>query len=304
MAPLRIFQADAFTSVAFTGNPAAICLLDNSGDASRPWPISDDDMRNIAAEMNLSETAFVTPAEHGDWASSSRFLLRWFTPQVEVSLCGHATLATAALLFFKLGNVSSKLVFSTMSGDLDAERDGERGVALTMPTFEVGPIDAAGLSSSELSAILNAALGDAAASAPGNRVMYAASRKRILVHLDDDVLGRKGLEALAPDHVAMKKVHDGSRVSSVTVTTRGGAAPYDFISRHFSPWIGIPEDPVTGSAHSYISTYWRDVLKKKEFFARQASKRGGDLQITLLENDAMRIVGETVFVLSGELNIN
>lgn len=211
-----------------------------------------------------------------------------------------ATLATAGILFNDLAHGAALLRFQTLSGELVAERASDGGVAMYLPTFATGPIEAAGIPAGELAAVLAAVLGAGEGAARAHRVNYVPARKRILLHVDD-AQGRAAVEALRPDVSAMLKAHDGSRISSVTVTTRGAGA-YDCFSRHFSPWIGINEDPVTGSAHSYIAPYWRDLLGgKTELLARQCSERGGDLRISLLDDGRIRIVGDVVTVLDGHL---
>jgi len=267
MVSFQIYQVNAFTDRAFTGNPAAVCLLD--------VPLTDEQYRLIAAEFRLSETAFVVtaPTAGGDWATTQRFHLRWFTPTVEVPLCGHATLATAAVLFREKKNTNKTVYFDTLSGELVAELDDGKvnsGVAIYLPTAETVPLEESGVVIPQLEAILEAVLGKAA---PIKSLNYVPSRKRLLVRLQDGNGGdRPQLEALQPKFDDMLRLHDGSQLSSVTVTTNGQVQPYDFCSRHFSPWVGIPEDPVTGSAHSYIVTYWSKQMDNKREFLGNGKK--------------------------------
>eukprot|EP00128_Syssomonas_multiformis_P005023 Colp12_sorted_trinity150504_noHs@9929 len=271
---IRLFQVDAFTRKAFTGNPAAVCLLESN--------ISDDDMKRIAAEMNLSETAFVKPVETGDqdpFATSSTFNLRWFTPTVEVPLCGHATLASAGVLFEICKNPNEILYFQTLSGTLTAQRTSDGLVALELPTAEVVAIEASQVPTlvPNWLEVVKAVVGDL----PLHSVNFVPARKKIVARLEDHD-SRKRLESIIPNLSQMLSLHNGSVFTSVTVTAKADEA-YDFVSRHFSPWIGINEDPVTGSAHAYLTTYWAKQLQKDSFVARQCSARGGDLYLQLTD---------------------
>jgi len=221
-----LYQVDAFTSRPFEGNPAAICLL------TEDLPV--DMMKAIAAEMNLSETAFVRPIhEHkdrmvtgegaGEAAGVSQqycYSLRWFTPVVEVPLCGHATLATAHVIFKSLPPSVTSLTFQTLSGDLVAERSSSSTpdgfYSIFLPTADTIPFAEANLSFPNFEAVLNATIG----STPVHEIRYVPSRKRVLVRLADDV-GRQGLELLNPNLSSMTSLHDGSLLSSVTVTVCG-----------------------------------------------------------------------------------
>jgi PhzF family phenazine biosynthesis protein len=261
---LKLFQVDAFTSEAFKGNPAAVCFMDGARD--------DQWMANVAAEMNLAETAFLTPGDDG-WG------LRWFTPTVEVDLCGHATLGSAHAIWSE--NISSDdvLRFHTRSGVLTATRDGDM-IELDFPAKRSEPIAApAGLFD---------ALGISSATYVGrNQFDY-------IVELPSETEVR----ALKPDHGVLRQLP----VRGVIVTSRGFGeyAEYDFISRFFAPGSGVDEDPVTGSSHCCLTPYWSERLGKTEMNAYQASPRGGAIRVRL-DGDRVKLAGHAVTVFRGEL---
>jgi PhzF family phenazine biosynthesis protein len=258
---LKLLQIDAFTSDAFKGNPAAVCFMDGARD--------DQWMANVAAEMNLAETAFLTRGDDG-WG------LRWFTPTVEVDLCGHATLASAHAIWSE--NVSSDdvLRFHTRSGVLTAKHDGDM-IELDFPAKRDEPIAApAGLLD---------ALGVTSASYVGrNQFDY-------IVELPSEAEVR----AIKPDHAVLRQLP----VRGVIVTARG-TDEYDFISRFFAPGSGVDEDPVTGSSHCCLTPYWSERLGKTEMHAYQASPRGGAIRVRL-DGDRVKLAGHAVTVLRGEL---
>lgn len=259
---MKIYQVDAFTTKPFSGNPAAVCILEKAADEN--W------MRNIAAEMNLSETAFIYPVENG-------FNLRWFTPAVEVDLCGHATLATAHILWEKgILPKTSKADFHTRSGLLTAiNKDDsiELNFPSTGPTKIEPPDD------------LLKALGCEA-------VYIGKSKFDYLVETDAAETIRK----ITPDFSALKKFG----VRGVVVTAKHDDPDFDIISRFFAPGAGIDEDPVTGSAHCLLTPYWVGKLNKNPLKAYQASKRGGELIVTL-DNDRVRLLGQAVTVMEIDL---
>lgn len=260
---IKIYQVDAFTDQVFKGNPAAVCLLESPGDEQ--W------MQLVAMEMNLSETAFLYPQGEG-------FNLRWFTPETEVDLCGHATLASAHTLW-EAGvlEVNREAVFLTKSGRLSAKRDGEY-IVLDFPA----EVDRPG----ELPGPLKRALGVPTVYTGRNRLDY-------IVEVEKEELVR----SLKPDLELLKQ--SGTR--GVIVTSPSADPEYDFISRFFAPGTGIPEDPVTGSAHCCLGPYWKQRLGKDHLSAYQASKRGGVLKLTVQGNRVL-IAGKAVTVFRGELN--
>ena len=257
-----IYQVDAFTNERFKGNPAAVCPLDS-------W-LPDGVMQNIAAENNLAETAFVV-------AAGNEFEIRWFTPTVEVDLCGHATLASAYVLFNELGFAGDQINFiSHRSGPLSVTKNGPI-LALNFPVdslteLPLKPEFAIGLSQ-----------------AP--RAVYKGKTDYLFVYDSEaEIL------ALQPDFEALK----AHSVRGIIVTAPGEKT--DFVSRFFGPACGVNEDPVTGSAHTTLTPYWASVLGKTELRARQLSQRTGDLTCKLL-GDRVEIAGEAVLYLRGEINV-
>jgi len=261
--PIRIVQVDAFTATPFGGNPAAVCVL--AEPRPEPW------MRHVAREMNLSETAFLSPQDGG-------FHLRWFTPAVEVDLCGHATVASAHVLW-QDGHLPEgrQARFHTRSGLLTADRRGD-WIELNFPAKLSAPAEAP--------PELLTALGLTAARYIGrNQFDY-------LVEVESE----QTLRALAPDHGTLRKLP----VRGIIVTARGEGGKFDFVSRFFAPASGIDEDPVTGSAHTALGPYWAAQLGKSEFTAYQASPRGGVVKVRL-EGDRVILGGQAVTVMTGEL---
>lgn len=259
----RVVQVDAFTDRPFAGNPAAVCVLEQ--------PIADGLMASIAAEMNLAETAFLQRLPGtDDWS------LRWFTPEVEVDLCGHATLASAHALW-ESGEArdDQRLRFHTRSGILTAERrDG--WIELDFPALPSTPEPTPDW--------LDAALG-----APS--VNVERSRFDLVVELRDE----RAVRELAPNVMRLAE----EPVRGFIITARG-SGEYDFVSRWFGPGAGVMEDPVTGSAHSVLGPYWKDRLGKDEFLAYQASRRGGVIRVAV-HGERVRLSGRAVTTLRGEL---
>lgn len=259
---ISLFQVDAFTNQPFAGNPAAVCLLTSPRDDA--W------MLNVAREMNLSETAFVLHQDDG-------FSLRWFTPKVEVKLCGHATLASAHVLY-ETGTVKpdDEIRFHTRSDLLTATRRGD-WIELNFPARQ----QTAGSAPPELLQAL------------GVTPQYVGTNEgRYLLLVDSEETVRR----LKPDFALLKSMPG----RCVMVTSRSASPEYDFVSRYFAPWIGINEDPVTGSAHCYLAPFWSKQLGKNEFTARQVSARGGILRVRL-EGERVHLGGQAVTVLRGEL---
>lgn len=254
---MRLFTVDAFTDKAFQGNPAAVCLLDSP--ASESW------MQGVATEMNLSETAFL----HGD-------TLRWFTPKVEVTLCGHATLATAHVLY-STGAASGPVEFSTASGTLTVNRRSDDLITMDFPAKEV--------TQDTVPAGLEKALG-------ATPSYVGRSALDLLVELDSE----ETVRGLAPDVRALAAVD----ARGVIVTARGTST--DFVSRFFAPNVGVPEDPVTGSAHCALAPYWGRRLGRAEMVGAQLSARGGLVHVRV-DGDRVHLAGRAVTVLSGTLHV-
>lgn len=257
----KIFIVDAFTNKPFRGNPAAVCFLEN--------PKSETWMQNVAAEMNLSETAFLVKKKDG-------FGLRWFTPTVEVDLCGHATLASAHVLWEeKIVSQNKKIKFYTKSGLLTASFKNN-WVTLDFPSTPEKPVKAP--------SNLLKALGLKKVSYIGKSIFD------YLVEVDSE----KTVRHLKPDLKMLATIP----ARGVMVTSR--SKTYDFISRFFGPRSGIDEDPVTGSAHCTLGPFWKKKLNKTHFNAHQASSRGGIIQIRLVRNRTY-LTGQAMTVLKGEL---
>jgi PhzF family phenazine biosynthesis protein len=257
-----ITQVDAFTDKPFAGNPAAVCVLPAPRDAA--W------MQSVAKEMNLSETAFLVRQDDG-------FNLRWFSPTVEIALCGHATLASAHVLWGE-GHLkpAEQARFHTKSGLLTAVRKGE-WIEMDFPAVPE--------SSAEPPRGLIEALGAAAKYVGKNKFDY-------LVEVESEQI----LRQLAPDFTALRTL--GMR--GLIVTSRAQTPGFDFVSRFFAPGAGIDEDPVTGSAHCCLGPYWAEKLGKIEFVAYQASARGGVVRVRLA-GPRVLLAGKAVTVLRGEL---
>lgn len=260
--PLKITQVDAFTDRPFAGNPAAVCVLPKA--AEETW------MQNVAREMNLSETAFLYPQDNS-------YQLRWFTPTVEVDLCGHATLAAAHVLWEESHLPAGQVArFQTKSGILTAERIGE-WIELNFPAVHDEPVSPP----------------EGLAQALGASLQYVGkNRMDYLVQVDSEQTVRN----LQPDHGLLRKLS----VRGVIVTSRSASAQFDFVSRFFAPGAGIDEDPVTGSAHCCLGPYWQRHLGKSEFLAYQASARGGQVRVRVA-GDRVLLGGQAVTVLRGEL---
>lgn len=258
----EIFQVDAFTDTPFKGNPAAVCVLPQETDEG--W------MQNLATEMNLSETAFLVRQDDG-------YNLRWFTPAVEVDLCGHATLASAHILWETgLLAADEQARFFTRSGLLTAERQGD-WIQLDFPSEPARAVQAP--------EDLDQALGVSATYVGKNRFDY-------LVEVKAEDLVRN----LTPDYVLLSSI--SSR--GFMVTSRSDSSEIDFVSRFFAPAFGINEDPVTGSAHCCLGPYWADKLNKRELSAYQASARGGIVRIRVSE-ERVYLLGQAVTVMRGSL---
>lgn len=272
---IKIYQVDAFTSEAFKGNPAAVCILEND--------ISDELMKNIAQEMNLSETAFVKPLKNSNIGKGNLFSLRWFTPEVEVDLCGHATIATSKVLFDEFNIKEQYIKYETKSGLLTAKKKDEK-ISLDFP------IDKA------LDFNLTQDILDAMGIRSYSKAIIGEKTRKLVIEVKD----KENIINLKPNFKILKSLKFKSDVKGIGVTCRGNEK-YDFISRYFNPWAGINEDPVTGSVHTLLANYWSNKLNKMDMNAYQASNRSGEISLKLLENDRVRLSGEAVIVLRGEL---
>lgn len=260
---LPLYLVDAFTSSPFAGNPAGVCLLSS--------PLPDDVMQNVAMEMHQAETAFLLPEGDG-WR------LRWFTPEVEVDLCGHATLASAHVLFEQgLVPPGTAARFHTKSGLLTAEHEGA-SIVLDFPATPAEEF---------------APLGDALRALSISPVYSGKTRFDLFY----EVATEAEVRALKPDYGLLDQVP----YRGVIVTARADAgSPFDFVSRFFAPECGVPEDPVTGSAHCALGPYWQGKLGKADLVGYQASPRGGTVLVSC-HGERVRLAGTAVTVVRGEL---
>jgi len=257
-----LYQVDAFTEEPFKGNPAGVCLLEE--------PQPDTWMQNLAMEMNLSETAYLLPEGNG-WR------LRWFTPKVEVDLCGHATLASAKVLFEIMPSLRSKpILFQTRSGELQA-RWVDGAVELDFPAMAYQPL--------EITLDVMEVLGFTPTRAvfSGNYFLFEAADEAFIREFTPDI---PKIESLP--------------MPEVIITAQSMDPQFDFISRFFAPQLGVDEDPVTGSAHCLLTPYWTAKLGKSELVAYQASQRGGKLHLRLTD-DRVRIMGEAKIILKADV---
>lgn len=261
---VRIVQVDAFTAKAFGGNPAAVCILaaQPSGPSGEQW------MRDVALEMNLSETAFL-------WPESDGYRLRWLTPAVEVDLCGHATLGTAHVLW-EDGHLKqdAEARFHTRSGLLTCVKRGD-WIEMDFPAKLARPCEAPPQMEEALGA---------------NLEFVGRNQFDYLVEVKDEAT----LRSIRPNHHLLRQLP----VRGVIVTAKG--SEYDFVSRFFAPGSGVDEDPVTGSAHTALAPYWSAKLGRKEMVGYQASARGGVVKVRL-EGDRVILGGQAVTTLRGEL---
>ncbi len=276
---IPIYQVDAFTSEVFSGNPAAVCLLED-------W-ISDSTLQAIAAENNLSETAFMVRESDG-------FELRWFTPATEVALCGHATLASAYVLFELRGWRQSAVSFKTRkSGRLIVEKKGD----LFEMDFPSRPPTSKLPAAADLP--LEDALGGNDFTLQGFTGMLGLAPTKVLGS-EEDILAvlenEQRVRDLAPNLAALARMD----CRGLIVTARGDSA--DFVSRFFAPAVGVPEDPVTGSSHCVLVPYWAGVLKKESLHAIQVSKRGGEL-FCRHRGSRVSIAGKAALYLEGVITI-
>jgi len=265
MQVLPIYQVDAFTDRLFGGNPAAVVVLDAFPDTAL--------MHAIAAENNLSETAFLVPHD-------GQYRLRWFTPVVEMPLCGHATLASAAVVMERLEPGRTEVVFDTASGPLPVRRPAT-GYVLNFPARTLVPV----------------------AAPPGLEAALGCHPHELLDVLDDGfgytvvLADARAVRELAPDFNAIGRLPR----TGLAVTARGDG-DYDCVSRYFAPAKGVPEDPVTGSAHCALAPYWGERLGKTTLRAFQASRRGGELACRLVDG-RVELEGGCVLYLEGRITV-
>ncbi|MEO1008252.1 MAG: PhzF family phenazine biosynthesis protein [Planctomycetota bacterium] len=278
---MKLYHVDAFTSRVFGGNPAAVIPVGE-------WP-DDDAMQAIAAENNLSETAFIGPDADGDDRR-----IRWFTPEREVDLCGHATLASAHVLWNHEGEVVEQLTFASRSGPLSVSREMQQGehamdlIVLDFPAFGTEPVE------------ITAALVEALGARPSELHRSTGAKRNLMAVFES----KKDVHDLRPD---FETLADRALVGdSLGLIATAPGASHDFVSRYFAPAAGVPEDPVTGSAHCVLAPYWGARLGKSRLSARQVSKRGGELRCDLASSehgDRVLIAGHAVTYMVGEIGV-
>jgi PhzF family phenazine biosynthesis protein len=265
---LPIYQLDAFSGRVFAGNPAAVCPL-------KDW-LPEATMQAIAAENNLAETAYFV-------GRGGNYAIRWFTPAVEADLCGHATLASAAVIMTHIEPRLSAVRFSTRkAGDLAVEREGELYV-LDFPAWPAKPT----------------VVPDGLEMALGARAVQVLVGKRDYLCVMADA---SAVKALKPNFAALKRLEKPVIATAPGGGAAGNGAGVDFVSRFFAPSHGIDEDPVTGSAHCMLTPYWAGVLKKNKLAARQLSQRGGELTVEL-RGERVRIAGRVAPYLEGTIDV-
>jgi PhzF family phenazine biosynthesis protein len=272
---LTLYQVDAFTNKLFGGNPAAVIPL-------KKW-LPDELMQQIALENNLSETVFFVAAKHsspegGGGEGAADYDIRWFTPAVEINLCGHATLASSFVLFDILKEKKKKVVFNSKSGLLVVRKTKE-GLMMDFPSWKPERMN-------DYPAELSAMLG-------GKEIVGVYKHRDWLVELHND----ESVKNCVPDFSLMKK----HQVDKLVITATGKVV--DFVSRFFAPGAGVDEDPVTGSAHSQLIPFWSEKLGKKIMQAKQLSARGGDIYCEQLNEERVLMGGECVFYMRGEIRI-
>jgi PhzF family phenazine biosynthesis protein len=254
---MRTFVIDAFTDIPYSGNPAGVCILDHE--------LSDDLLIKIAREINHSETAFILKQDNA-------YSLRWFTPKTEVSLCGHATLATAHILYeTRLHTIDKQIDFNTKSGILSA-RISDQWIELDFPQLFVDPCES------------NEIIEKAFDIKP---IFVGKNDKRYLIEIDHVAQ----LKAIKPDFQLLQKSDRGG-----FMITAKSSDKYDFHSRYFAPGVGINEDPVTGSAHCYLAPYWSKILNKTKMLAFQASDRTGIMECELVDNNRVLLRGKAITI--------
>ncbi|XP_067672876.1 phenazine biosynthesis-like domain-containing protein 1 [Haliotis asinina] len=296
MSELPIYFVDAFAKAAFGGNPAGVCLV-SKGNAS----LTDEQIQKVAMEMNMPATGFIfSDGDDESFKTGSRFGLRWFTPKTEVKLCGHATLASAAVLFKKLGNTSKEISFDISSGTLKASCQDNlfwMDFPLNAPQKQ---------DKTEVDSLLKMVVDSSLI----QDVEYSPTTNYLLVRISDSCT-RSELESIQPQISRMVESDSTGKVNGVIITLRGsqsnGAVDaegkgYDFVSRFFAPWFGVSEDHVTGSAHTVMASYWSRQLDKNEFYARQCSPRGGDIHLRV-DGDRVHLAGNAVIIMRGTLEL-
>ncbi len=268
---IKTFIINAFTNKAFAGNPAGVCLITES--------IGMEIMQSIASELNLSETAFISKIED----RSNQYDIRYFTPTVEIDFCGHATLAASKLVLDKLGEKEVEFITQKQLRIL-AVNEGEF-IKMVFPLYETTEHKA------------ETGLFETFGIANPISTRYSKTLDMVIVEVKD----KETLLGLSPNY--QKAIEISDTIKEVVVTTKSADEKYDFYSRCFAPWLGINEDPVTGASHSVLAKYWGDKLEKKEMAAYQLSKRGGFLNLKIINQNNLEVRSNAQIVFEGIMNI-
>lgn len=266
---MKTYIVDSFTTEPFKGNPAGVCIVDK--------PLTENLMLSIAQELGLSETAFI---QHQD---STKYTIRYFSPKMEIPLCGHATLAASKILFEN--SSTDEIQFTTIEKlELHIKKVGNE-IQMQFPVYPTIPAQAppALLEALGLDGVLN--------------VAYNLETNILLLEIEKDEI----LQQLKPDYEALYKSHN--QINGVLVTAKSSDTKYDFQSRYFWPWSGTQEDPVTGGTHTFLAKYWSDRLGKKKMNSFQCSARTGNMTVELLDDHSMIILSSAIIVFEGELRL-
>ncbi len=271
MKNITTYIVDAFTDEPFKGNPAGVCLVDEALDPTL--------MLSIAGELGLSETAFVQPGH-----LPGQFTIRYFSPKMEIPLCGHATLASSKVLFERHPELHNLQLETIQKITLAITREGDL-IVMNFPQYSTQPSEAplALLNALGVEQILNAA--------------YNEETKILLLEIEDSGV----LRSLSPDYSALIQSHQG--INGVLVTALSKQKDYDFESRYFWPWSGTNEDPVTGGTHTFLAPYWAARLNKSKMRSFQCSERTGSMQLELINDDQLRIKSTARIIFRGELSL-
>ena len=268
---MKVYIIDAFTNEAFKGNPAGVCIVKSA--------ISVETMQSIASELNLSETAFVSRSN----GSENDYSIRYFTPTVPIDFCGHATLAAAKVILHQMGN--SEVHFTTFHNLKISAKSSGQNIKMNFPLYD------------SVAYIPKEDLYEALGIVNPIATKYANELDMVVI----EVVNKETLLKLQPDFTQL--ANTSKSYKAVIVTAKSEDLSYDFYSRCFCSWIGIDEDPVTGSSHSILAKYWSTILNKKEMVAFQASKRGGSMQLKIVNDKELEVVSNAKIFVEGNLNL-
>uniref|UniRef100_A0A914Y1A0 Uncharacterized protein n=1 Tax=Panagrolaimus superbus TaxID=310955 RepID=A0A914Y1A0_9BILA len=315
MPSYKSYLIDAFTNVKFAGNQAAVCLI--------PQKLSDEEYQKIAAEFNLSETVYPLPLDSGSCETATKFSLRWFTPTTEVALCGHATLATAHVLFNEIGNKSLQLSFETLSGELTVKKNNDQ-LVMNFPQYKKWIAYESDKTHNQILNLFENRPKEkfiekiVELMTPPEKCRYialAVEAKKLLLVLDEKTT-KSELLSITHHNDDLLMAHDGSIVRGVVVTLApknpksqgfidANGKEFDYVSRYFAPWAGIKEDPATGSAQCALGPFWSKAKQSKgPFYAFQCYPgRGAQFTVEFPNEDRVDIYGNAVTVLRGDLEL-